>query len=153
MASVVKRPYISYCLLLLAKIFICTGCVNNLRDVERISSDQSTQLVDISTGVEIIYSDSAIVKAKITAPQLLHFKTAKPYDEMKKGVKAIFFDEHQQETSNIVADYAIRREGENIIELRKNVIATNKEGKIFKSDELIWDNNRHRFYSNKLMNS
>ena len=107
--------------------------------------------VDISTGVEIIYSDSAVVKAKITTPELLHFKTDRPYDEMKKGVKAIFFDQNQQETSNIIADYAIRREHENIVELRKNVVATNKDGKIFKSDELIWDNNQHRFYSTKLV--
>lgn len=147
-----KLHHISYCLLLGAGTFTHTGCVNDLRDVEKISSsNNSIPTVDISTGVEIIYSDSAVVKAKITTPELLHFKTDKPYDEMKKGVKAIFFDENQQETSNIIADYAIRRGHENIIELRKNVVATNKDGKIFKSDELIWDNNQHRFYSNKLV--
>lgn len=147
-----KLHHISYFLLLLVGTFAHTGCVNNLHDVEKISSsNNSIPTIDISTGVEIIYSDSAVVKAKITTPQLFHFKTDKPYDEMKKGVKIIFFDENQQETSNIIADYAIRRGHENIVELRNNVVATNKEGKIFKSDELIWDNNRHRFYSNKLV--
>ena len=66
-------------------------------------------------------------------------------------LRPFFFDENQQETSNIIADYAIRHEHENIVELRKNVVATNKDGKIFKSDELIWDNNQRRFYSNKLV--
>ena len=146
----IKLRHISYCLLLLASTFAHTGCVNDLRDVEKIASNKSIPTADISTGVEIIYSDSAVVKAKITTPELLHFKTDRPYDEMKKGVKAIFFDQNQQETSNIVADYAIRRE-QNIVELRKNVVATNKDGKIFKSDELIWDKNRRRFYSNKLV--
>ena len=35
------------------------------------------------------------------------------------------------------------------MELRNNVVVTNREGKTFKSDELIWDENTRRFYSNK----
>lgn len=145
-----KVHTITCCLMLLTGTFVYTSCVNDLRDIEKISSHKALP-ADASTGVEIVYSDSTFVKAKIKTPELLHFKTENPYYEMRKGVHATFFDENQQETSHIVADYAIRREHENIIELRKNVVATNKDGKIFKSDELIWDSNRHRFYSNKLV--
>ncbi|TZF86552.1 LPS export ABC transporter periplasmic protein LptC (plasmid) [Pedobacter sp. BS3] len=106
--------------------------------------------MDRSTDVEIIYSDSAVVKAKLITPVLLHYKGVnKPYYEMPKGVKVIFFDENHQEESNIVADYAISRETEKLVELRKNVVATNREGSTFKSDELFWDETKRRFYSNK----
>ena len=127
------------------------ACENNLRDVEKVSAKKLLVPVDKSTGVEIIYSDSARVKAKLITPELLNFKTEKPYIEMRKGVTVIFFDENQQETSRVKADYAIRRERENRVELKRNVVVTNIKGETFKSDELIWDETLKRFFSDKLV--
>ena len=127
------------------------ACENDLRKVEQISAKKLSVPVDKSTGVEIIYSDSAIVKAKLITPELLNFKTEKPYIEMNKGVTVIFYDQNQQESSRVKADYAIRRERENIVELKRNVVVTNIKGETFKSDELIWDETKRRFYSNKLV--
>ena len=128
-----------------------SACENNLKKVEQISAKKLIVPVDKSTGVEIIYSDSARVRAKLITPELLNFKTEKPYIEMKKGVTVIFYDQNQQETSRLKADYAIRRERENIVELKRNVVASNIKGETFKSDELYWDENKRRFYSNKLV--
>ena len=127
------------------------ACENNLRDVEKISAKKLIVPVDKSTGVEIIYSDSAHVKAKLITPELLNFKTEKPYIEMRKGVTVIFFDQNRQETSRVRSDYAIRRERENRVELKRNVVVTNIKGETFKSDELIWDETKKRFFSNKLV--
>lgn len=132
-------------------IIMLFACENDLRKVEQISAKKLLVPVDKSTGVEIIYSDSAIVKAKLITPELLNFKTEKPYIEMNKGVTVIFYDQTQQESSRVKADYAIRRERENIVELKRNVVATNIKGETFKSDELIWDEAKSRFYSNKLV--
>lgn len=128
-----------------------SSCENDLRDVEQISAKRLAVPVDKSTGVELIYSDSALVKAKLITPELLYFKTDSPYHEMKKGVTIIFYDPAQKETSRVVSDYAIRKENQKVVEFRKNVVATNKEGKTFKSDELIWDENKRYFYSNKVV--
>lgn len=138
-------------ILLFFVIVAAIGCQNSLKDVERISSRKLATQTDVSTGVEIIYSDSAVVKAKIITPELIHHKTNQPYYEMKKGMKVIFFDQQQQETSNIISDYALRREHEDIIEFRKNVVATRQDGKVFKSDELFWNAKLRRFYSTKLV--
>lgn len=127
------------------------ACENDLKDVEQISAKKTAIAVDKSIGVEIIYSDSALVRAKLITPELLSFKTDKPYVEMRKGVTVIFYGPNQQETSRIKSDYAIRRENENIVELKKNVVATNIKGETFKSDELIWDETKKRFYSNRLV--
>ncbi len=136
---------------LLIPLFILASCENDLRDVEQISSKKLQVPVDRSTGVTVTYSDSAIVKAKLITPELLSFKTEKPYLEMKKGITVIFYDPNQQETSTVTADYAIRREQEKVVELRKNVVATNKRGETFKSEELIWDETTKRFFSNRLV--
>lgn len=132
-------------------ILLQFACENDLRDVEQISAKKTSIAVDKSIGVEIIYSDSALVRAKLITPELLNYKTEKPYVEMKKGVTVIFYDPNQQETSRIRSDYAIRRENEKFVELKKNVVATNIKGETFKSDELIWDETKKRFYSNKLV--
>lgn len=129
--------------------FTLSSCENDLKEVERVVAQKNVVPMDRSTGVELIYSDAAVVKAKLITPELLHFKTVKPYYEMKKGVTIIFLDLNQQESSRVVAKYAIRREQEKTMELRDQVVVTNREGKTFKSDELIWDENTRRFYSNK----
>jgi LPS export ABC transporter protein LptC len=136
---------------LLFTIVVFSACENDLKDVEKISAKTVAIPVDTSTGVEIIYSDSAKVKAKLTAPELLHYKTAKPYYEMNKGVTVIMYNDLLDETTRITADYGIQRENEKIVELRKNVVVTNKKGETFKSEELIWDQNTRKCYSNKLV--
>ncbi len=136
---------------ILAVQLIFSGCENDLRDVEKISAKKLSVPVDKSTGVTVIYSDSAVVKAKMITPEYLHYKTEKPYIEMKKGVTVIFYDINQQETSRVTSDYAIRRENEKLVELKNNVVATNSRGQVFKSEELIWDETKGRFFSNRLV--
>lgn len=137
--------------LILSSAILFSACENDLKKVEQISAKKLVVPVDKSTGVEIIYSDSAKVRAKLITPELLNFKTEKPYIEMKKGLTIIFYDENQQETSRLKADYAIRYERENSVELKRNVVASNIKGETFKSDELFWDETKRRFYSNKLV--
>lgn len=144
------KAYIYYSLFLFA-LFAQVACENDLRDVEEISSKKTPVPVDKSIGVEIIYSDSTKVKAKLIAPELLHFKTQNPYYEMKKGVTIIFYNADLKESSRVVADYALRRENEKQVELRRNVVATNERAETFKSDELIWDENKKRFTSSKMV--
>lgn len=138
-----------------AFFLICTvfvsSCENNLKDVEQISAKKLSVPVDKSTGVTVLYSDSGFVKAKIITPEYLHFKTEKPYIEMNKGVTVIFYDTEQQETSRVRSDYAIRRENEKLVELKRNVVATNERGQTFKSEELIWDETKGRFFSNRMV--
>jgi LPS export ABC transporter protein LptC len=132
-------------------LFLLLACENNLKEVERIAAQRITIPVDKSTGVDLIYSEGATVKAKLLTSELLYFKTSKPYYEMKKGLTIIFLNPQQQETSRVVADYGIRKELEKTMELRQNVVVTTKDGKTFKSEELIWDENARRFYSTKMV--
>ena len=134
-----------------ALLFFLLACENNLKEVERVAAQRITIPVDKSTGVELIFSESATVKAKLLTPELLYFHTAKPYYEMKKGLTIIFLDPKQQESSRVVADYGIRKELEKTMELSQHVVVTTHDGKTFKSEELIWDENARRFYSTKLV--
>lgn len=137
-----------YPLLFFALAF--TACENDLSKVKEIEQKQKDN-VEITKGAEIIYSDSAYVKATLKTPILYNYKTTTPYMEMPKGIEITFYDKDLKQTSKVVSDYAIRKESLKTVELKKNVIATNAEGKTFKSEELIWDENLKRFYSNQLV--
>ncbi len=132
------------CLLLIS-------CENDLREIEKISAKTKIS-ADTSKGVEIILSDSAVVKGKLIAPLLLDYKTSNPYSEMPAGLTVIFFDENQKENSRITADHGIRRQTEELVELRKNVVVVTDKGDVFKSEELFWDEKKKIFYSNQLVN-
>jgi LPS export ABC transporter protein LptC len=140
--------------LYLPALFICvllfSACENSLNDIKKIASKEENRPISRSTGVDVIYSDSAKVKAHLTAPLMISYEdTPKPYKEMTKGIKIIFYDANLKETGNIVSDRAIQRDKENIMEFHKNVVATNAQGQIFKSDELIYDMTAKKMHSSK----
>src|SRR5690606_30616542 len=107
-----------------AFILLCAfaACENDLREVERVSNLAEEEPVDISYGVKVIYSDSAIVKAQLTTPEMLHYNTEEPYYEFPQGGLLVLYDSTSIETQRVKADYAIQRVNTGITELRKNVV-------------------------------
>lgn len=133
------------CVVLLFTLF--SSCENDLKEVERISSLKIEDPVDISYGVTVVYSDSALVKAQMTSPEMKHYNTEEPYYEFPQGGLLILYDKDQQETERVTCNYAIQRENTGLTELRKDVVVTRSDGLIIKSEELIWDENKKIFYS------
>ncbi|MBK0378006.1 LPS export ABC transporter periplasmic protein LptC [Mucilaginibacter segetis] len=131
-------------------LFALTACENDINKVKEIAAADATKPIERTTGVEVIYSDSAKVKAKLTTPLMINYKVEKnPYMIMPKGVKVIFYNGDLKIEGNIVADSAIQYENKKLIEFHKNVVATNTEGTVYKSDELIWDQTKKQIFSNK----
>lgn len=126
-------------------LYSCEGDLDKLKAI-KLKKENS---VEKTTDVELVYSDSAKVKAKLNTPLLLNFKVDTPYYEMPKGMKVIFYDQNLVQVSSVTSEYAMTQDNQKILELRKNVIAKNNKGETFKSDELIWDQNKRIFYSNK----
>jgi LPS export ABC transporter protein LptC len=141
---------IGFISIIIACGLLCS-CENDLKDVEKISSRALQISVDKSYGVDLLYSDSAVVKARLLTPELFHFNTKDPYYKMSKGITVIFFDDKQKESSRLTADSALWKEREKVIELRSHVVVINPKGESLKSDEVIWDMNKHSFHSNKMV--
>jgi LPS export ABC transporter protein LptC len=146
----VKQSSVKWLMLLLPVFF--WSCENDLKKVQQISSREVNKPVETTIGVDVIYSDSAKVKARMTAPIMLNYtatKTVKPYYEMPKGVHIDFYDLKQKIISTVTAEYAITKNESKIIELHRNVVVVNDKGDTFKSQELIWDQLAKKFYSNQ----
>ena len=145
-----KKPFLFHLPVIFMAILLFSSCENSLNDIKKISFNDEDKPISRSTGVDIIYSDSAKVKLRILTPLMIETtKDNKSTREMTKGVKVIFYDDDLKEKGTVVSDYAIQKEKDNIIEFRQNVVATNVQGETFKSDELIYDLGNKKLYSTK----
>jgi LPS export ABC transporter protein LptC len=131
-------------------VLTLSACENSLDDIKKIASTEEDKPVSTSHDVDVIYSDSAKVKAHMTSPLMIVLDDGKnPYHEMPKGVKIVFYDDDLSVKGTLTADYAIRKDKENIIDFRRNVVLVNAQGQTFKSDELIDDEANKKFYTYK----
>src|SRR4051812_5242854 len=93
---------------LLFGMLLLGACENDLNKIKEISAKYVSQPVDTTKGVEVLYSDSAIVKGKMITPVMIHYSTTSaPYYIMPKGIKVIFYDINAAEDGNIIADSAV----------------------------------------------
>ncbi len=137
-------------LILLALTTVCLSACSedDLKNATAISSKKVALSKDRSYGVEVIYSDSAVVKAKGFAPiydKVVPTQGVK-YNIMPEGVKIEFFDAYLQVTGTITSKYAINNETNKITIFKKNVVVVNDEI-TFTTEELTWDENKKMYFS------
>lgn len=128
-------------------VLLFISCENRMEDIDRIANIPEEEAVDISKNVEIIYSDSAQVKAVLTGPEMHIYHDSTQNYEFPKGVKLIFYDENLKETQRITSDYAIQRTKEELTEFRKNVVVNMADGSVIETEELFYDEANKRYYN------
>jgi hypothetical protein len=102
--------------------------------------------------VEILYSDSAIVRARVVAPvMLMDLDRSSESQEFPDGVVVDFFDDFQRVSSTLCGLYAIRyiRKGQVIV--RDSVVWESVSGEKLETQELIWDEKAEKIYSDKFV--
>jgi LPS export ABC transporter protein LptC len=124
---------LAYCLL-----FIVSACGNEQAEAPNITRDQLT--IEKGKDVEIIYSDSARVKVRVTGPTMLYFTSRDaPKQEFPNGTVTYFYDEFQQEMSVLTGKYAIRDEKNRKVIVRDSVVWESKTDGRLETSEIIWD--------------
>lgn len=131
-------------------IFLC-ACANTNEQVNSLlSNDEIT--TELAKDVEILYSDSAQIKLKITGPSLKrHLDPKEPKEEFTDGIHVEFFGPNKNITSWLDAKYAIRKEKEAKIVVRDSVILYNKQNEKLETSELIWDEKEEKISTNKFV--
>ncbi|MCX7985602.1 MAG: LPS export ABC transporter periplasmic protein LptC [Bacteroidales bacterium] len=136
--------------LLLITVFYLVSCENNIEVVKNLGELKDAPVVSAQE-VEILYSDSAKLKLRITAPEIKRYSQPnKQYTEFPKGIKVEQFDSAMQVVAVIEARYAIYYENKNLWEARNNVVAKNLvKNEELNSEELFWDQAQGIIYSRK----
>jgi LPS export ABC transporter protein LptC len=138
----------------LAAIALCIGaaaCKNDLASIQNAFPPEAVFAEDIRD-FEMLYSDSARVRVKVTGPALSrHLDEKNPRQEFPEGVNVAFYDGNLQINSEISSRYAVRLENENRIILRDSVVWRGLNGEYLETEELIWDEITRKVYTNKFV--
>jgi len=128
-----------------------TSCSNDLDQINRLIHEREVKM-EKATDVELIYSDSAVVKVKVLSPELLrHLDRNNPIDEFPIGIHVDFYDNNQRISSYLDAKYALRMEKEKKIIIRDSVVFYNNNNDKLETNELIWSEADERITSEKFV--
>jgi LPS export ABC transporter protein LptC len=132
-------------LILLIALF--ASCENDMKTVTDITMRPDLP-VRTARNTEMLYSDSAHVKVKLTAPLLDEYIGDNPRYVMARGVDVRFYNDSLVVTTHLSADSAIRRVKDNLMEAYRNVVVVNRKGETLHTEKLIWDERKRIIYTN-----
>lgn len=148
--------------LLRGKLFICafiiliffsliiTSCKNDINRVNEITY-RDTFPIETANNVEIIYSDSAKIVAKLNAPVINRYIGPNAHVELPKGLKLVFYDSVMNVKTSLSAKYAVKYNNTAVWEAHNDVIVTNEKGERLNTERLIWDERKRIIYSNSFV--
>ena len=135
--------------LLYIGLIVFISCKNDTALVKQVSTDVELP-ISSTQNVEMLYTDSARLRAKIKAPRRDTYLGEKERIEFTEGVDVRFYNEDGSESGELKAKYAINNTKNEQMIARNNVQLVNKlEGKKLETEELIWDQKSGRIYSDK----
>jgi LPS export ABC transporter protein LptC len=130
-------------------IVLFTSCEEKIAEMQRNISQQDLGMERIET-VEMLYSDSAIVRLRIQAPTLLNYiKVGEEKKVFPDGLKVDFYNENAITTSTLTAKYATQYNRQNKIVIQKKVIVESLNQEKLETEELIWDEQKKQLYTDK----
>lgn len=132
-------------------LLLAAGCKNDLAEIEALN-EQLRVDVETAKEVEILYSDSAQVRVRVTGPTMLyHLNRSEPEQEFPDGINVEFFGPDGEVTSQLTALYGLRRQNKKEVVVRDSVVWKSVEGDTLETEELFWDERREKIYSNKFV--
>jgi LPS export ABC transporter protein LptC len=148
----VNIDYLRGLIYLISPFFIVfmVSCKNEIAEINNITRDQLT--IEKGKEVEIIYSDSANVRVRITGPEMLYYTDpGNPRQEFTNGLRAYFYDGLKNEQSILTGKYAIRDEKNRRVIIRDSVIWESLVDGKLETSELIWDESTNIIRSTKFV--
>ena len=118
-----------------------------MHEVQNLS--KKTIAVEEGVKIESFMSQSGKMKAKLTAPIMHRYQTDSPYVEFPKSLHVDFFNDTLGIDSRLDARYGKYRESENKVLLRDSVIIYSIGGDTLWCQELWWNQQTERFYTDK----
>ena len=127
--------------------FIGTGCGNDPAAIRSLTLVNTGPTMS-AKNIEVIFSDSGKIQAKLYSVLLNRYEGQKPYLEFPKGFRVVMYDSIMRVSSTITGNYGKKDEMTRIMEAKGNVIVRNElENKQLNTEHLVWDENRQLIYS------
>jgi LPS export ABC transporter protein LptC len=143
----IKLHKIALAIIVAGAFFSCEN------DIEKVKEFEIREALPIqsTTNVEILYSDSAHLTIKIQAPKLDSYVGRKKYQEFVEGMKLILYNNLGEPDTQIKANYAIKFEDDERMEVMNDVVVVNRYGEKLNTEYLIWDAKSHRIFTDEFV--
>jgi len=127
------------------------SCENDLAEVNQVIAQDEVKY-ETMRNVELLYSDSAILRVKVMGDKMLRYLDRNtPTQEFPEGIKVDFFDLNGRTQSVLTSKYAIRYEKKNEIIVKDSVVWESKRDETLETEELIWDEKMNKVYTKKFV--
>ena len=124
--------------MILISVITLFACDGSYKDKQRLSLADEAPLAE-GKDINLKYTDSGKVVTNLLASRLLDYSNFDfPYQEFPEGVEVRFWDDDNNK-STITSDYAIRFEGTNMVDLRRNVKLITSDSLVLEAEQLYWD--------------
>lgn len=137
-----------YWILLLCSILFFFSCENDLKDLPYF--DEPTDHQDVAEQVEIIISQEGATQLKIEADTLFQQrKLDRSWIDLVGNVKLSFYNDSLVRSTYITGEFARYYEHSKNALIQHNVVLSNLDKDTLFSEEIIWNEDLRRFYSDK----
>lgn len=134
------------CCLLLAGSLLLGSCENDINEVRALGNQSynTEEAIDVTSYLSI----GGVVKAKLTAPQMIATQTDTTSMAFPKSLYVIFYDDSTHlPTTFVSANYGIYYKRLDKVKLTDSVLAYTITGDTLSTNELWWDQNTEMIYS------
>lgn len=122
------------------------------KNVEKMMKSDTLIYTQEASDVTINYSDSGLLKARITAKKLLGYKKdGNEIIKMPKGVIANFYNDEGEIESYLTAENGTSYQTQKLTEVNRNVVVQNIKGERLNTEKLIWDQRKQLIYTDKFV--
>ena len=138
--KILKNRVSAFALIL---FFSCDDGSSTLKQINQFNENP----VGIAYDIHMTYTDSAEVKAILTAPLNLDYTHLSfKYSEFPEGLKIIFYNDNNEENT-VVADYGILYNQTKIVDLQGNVVLLSNDGSRLETSQMYWDSEKEWLFT------
>lgn len=131
-------------------LFLLPSCQKDKNEFSQVNVPRAQQPQLRADSVTTLISDSGVTRFRISTPLWLVFDKAKePYWSFPKGIKFEKFNEKYIVDARMHADKATYFSDKSLWEFDGHVSVRNLQKETFNTEQLFWDNEGQRFYSDK----
>lgn len=142
------KKQIKLAVAIISSCFFMASCENNVNEVRNLGKKKGG--IDIGKDVAIYMSSGGKMSAKIMGPIMNRYlQDSSKMVEFPNNIYVDFFKDSAKVDSKLRANYANYKETENKIFLQGNVVVFNLQGDTLWCQEMYWDQETAKFYTNK----
>ena len=132
-------------------LMVLSSCSDKIPMINRINSKEELPTISI-VNLESTYTEDGKLKGKLLAKTAEQYEgLVEPYVDFKDGLSIVLYDKDNKIQNSMTADHVIYYQSKKTWEATGNVVITNINGDVFRTQKLYGDDKEKKFFTNELV--